>query len=429
MSAVKNQLIIGDGSCVGDESCFQIKSSTNRRNRDKDTIIGDGSCAAPNACSNFQGVSIGSNSCNCEGCCSCFATGELPDEIPSDSCDVRGECCSTDAPSMVPSSQPSAMPTTPLPVFDLPLSECKTVGSTTFIAACLSGPDILSDPNSPQSQALQWILDSPEVGNWDGLELSQRYVLGIFFADSFYGLGDEDTPVCDTYDVDCNADKEIVRLVLEYEPFGTLPREIGALTALQYLDVFGNGFTGPIPSEIGLLTQLTRADFEHNRFTGTIPTSFGQLTALALLYLSLNQISGTIPTSLGQLTLLTKLSLNNDLLTGTIPTELAQLTALTTLWLDDNQLTGTIPVALTQLLNLSSLFLKENNLTGQVPSEFCDKTKFPDWRADGYFGGEDLWADCMGTPEVQCDCCDRCYDESGNCLDWNGSEFVPGNYC
>ena len=408
LSTVKNQLIIGDNSCLGLESCFQIKSSTNRKNRDKDTVIGDGSCKAPGACSNFQGVSIGSNSCNCEECCSCFATGELPDEVPSDSCNVRGECCSTDAPSMVPSSQPSEMPSTSLPVFDLPLSECKTVGSTTFIAACLSGPDLLADANSPQSQALQWILDSPEVDNWDGLELSQRYVVGVFLAgdNDLQSFGNQNTAICGTPNLSCNAEGEIIDFDFTNEEIaGTLPREIGALTALQTLDIAGESWctgvdalTGPIPSEIGLLTQLKYLYMYDNYLTGTIPTELGRLTASAIFNLSGNQLTGTLPTQLGE------------------------LTAVSYLYLQYNQLTGTIPLTLTQLANLKELSLNVNNLTGQVPSGFC-AAPFPDWRADGQsVFGNTFVTDCID--EVQCDCCDICSDSGGTRYCWDGSGFI-----
>ena len=113
------------------------------------------------------------------------------------------------------------------------------------------------------------------------------------------------------------------------------------------------------------------------------------------------------------------IDLSNGNLRGTIPTELGLLTALSYLSLYDNRLTGTIPTALTQLNNLYRLYLHKNSLIGQVPSVFC-ASPFPDWRADGRFGNG-LSADCIS--EVQCDCCDLCYDESNDCFYWNGSGF------
>ena len=479
LPTVKNQLIIGDVSCVGDQSCFQVKSCTKRRNREKDTVIGDGSCDAPNACSNFQGVSIGSNSCNCEGCCSCFATGELPDEIPSDSCDVKGECCATSAPTGVPSSGPTEAASTvhPTLITDSPrgvpssgpteasstvhptliiegLADCKKAGSASDIVNCLSSPDLLADPNSPQSQALQWIQGSSEVENWDGLELSQRYVVGLFWASSQSGcwysstgglqsFGNQDTPICGVPDlVSCNADNEIIYIDFSHLGItGTLPRELGALTVLEYLNVSWNCVTGQIlPSEIGLLTQLTRLELDYNQLTGAIPSKIGQLTALTRLDLRTNQLTGAIPTQLGQLTALGFFFVQANQLTGTIPTQLGQLTNFRELYLSfnpliggipselaqlaqlidlglvDNQLTGTIPLALAQLINLKRVYLDRNNLTGAVPSGFCD-APFPDWRNTAY----DLVADCMA--EVQCDCCNACYDASDKRFEWNGNGF------
>ena len=40
----------------------------------------------------------------CEGCCSCEG---LDQDIPADSCNVRGECCSTPSPSAAPSAAPT----------------------------------------------------------------------------------------------------------------------------------------------------------------------------------------------------------------------------------------------------------------------------------------------------------------------------------
>ena len=405
MSAVKNQLIIGDNSCLGLESCFQIKSSTDRRNRDKDTVIGDGSCKAAGSCSNFRGVSIGSNSCNCEGCCSCFGTGELPDEIPPDSCNVRGECCATDAPTGVPSSGPTDAPTTAQPTdapstspptvtiaTDAPtstlpietLADCQRAGSTTDIINCLSEPGLLADPSSPQSQALQWILDSPEVDSWDGLELSQRYVVGVMWASSDDGLqsfGNQDTPICGTFQgLSCNAESEIIDWEL-YATGGTLPREIGALTALQTLSVIS--LSGTIPSEIGSLTALNYLD--SSSLGGQLPTEIGLLTNLVSLWLggcgfgsnSNSGFTGTIPSEIGQLTPLGELDLRCNNFSGTLPSEIGLLTNLQDLRLNDNGLDyGTIPTELGQLTDLFRLdIINEFYITGTIPSEIGQLTR------------------------------------------------------
>ena len=78
-----------------------------------------------------------------------------------------------------------------------------------------------------------------------------------------------------------------------------------------------------------------------NTLTGSIPPEIGNLTALTNLYLDNNNLTGNIPTELGNLTKLTELSLHTNMLTGNIDV-LANLTELTALQLNDNNLTGSI---------------------------------------------------------------------------------------
>ena len=95
--------------------------------------------------------------------------------------------------------------------------------------------------------------------------------------------------------------------------------------------------------------------------------------------------------------------------------------------IDDNELTGSIPPLVGSMTSLESLQLGYNHLSGEITSAFCktDATtgvstvnvaKFPDL--------EELEADCASTsttrsvnnvtttsggPEVDCDCCTKCY--------------------
>ena len=52
---------------------------------------------------------------------------------------------------------------------------------------------------------------------------------------------------------------------------GSIPPEIGCLTNLEYLGLYGNQLTGEIPSEIGNLTHLTTLYLFDNQLTGEIP--------------------------------------------------------------------------------------------------------------------------------------------------------------
>ena len=310
-------------------------------------------------------------------------------------CEVQCDCCDNCLDAGAPTC-PTTSSNGPTSLGSI--ADCQGAGSATDIVTCLSGPDLLSDPASPQSQALEWILDSTEVNNWDGLEVSQRYAVAVIWAssdDNLSSFGNQNSVICGASGISCNIGNEITNWSEAQGTGGTLPPEIGLLTQLTRLSASYSTLTGELPSEIGLLTQLTRLFLEGNSFTGQIPSEIGQLLALKELYLNANQFSGMIPSELGQ------------------------LIALGGLFLDTNQLTGTIPDQLTQLTNLVAVTLSNNLLTGEVP--FCGPT-FPDWRADGLYG-QDLWADCID--EVQCDCCDICFDSGGTQYCWDGSGFDP----
>ena len=113
--------------------------------------------------------------------------------------------------------------------------------------------------------------------------------------------------------------------------------------------------------------HVIRLDLVLNDLTGSIPPELGNLTALQYLGRGWNQLTGTIPAELGDLTDLSYLSLNANNLTGSIPAELGDLAVLGTLSLEGNNLTGSIPVELGNLTALTDLFLFSNGLSGPVP--------------------------------------------------------------
>ena len=162
---------------------------------------------------------------------------------------------------------------------------------------------------------------------------------------------------------------------------GTIPTELGDLTALQTLNFANNsGLTGGIPTQLGSLTALRTLDLSNNSgLTGGIPTELGDLTALE--YLDLGgcwSLSGTIPTQLASLTALKQLDLSLISLTGGIPTELGDLTALEDLDLRETGLTGEIPTELGKLTALNSLDLSKNSLSGGIPAELRNLTALKD---------------------------------------------------
>ncbi|MBP8944648.1 MAG: C10 family peptidase [Paludibacteraceae bacterium] len=182
---------------------------------------------------------------------------------------------------------------------------------------------------------------------------------------------------------------------------GTIPSEIGDLTALQRLDLLGK-FDGELPSTIANLTELKmliiyagqgtlKAQLPENidnltnleilaipqHTEGNIPHSIGNLTKLTRLILNSGNLTGNIPNEIGNLKNLTYLNLKGNKLTGSIPTGISNLTQLTEIYLGENQLSGPLPDNIGNLTELVALTLSDNQLSGNLPESLgnCNKLK------------------------------------------------------
>jgi Leucine-rich repeat (LRR) protein len=151
---------------------------------------------------------------------------------------------------------------------------------------------------------------------------------------------------------------------------GFIPSSIGELSTLTSIYLGGNQFTGSIPESIGNLVSLTQLNLSSNELTGSIPSSLGNLVKMDDLYLNNNDLTGQIPESLGNLVLLDYLYLSDNKLTGEIPTELGNLDNMRRMYLNNNELSGAIPVSIGNLAKVQYIYLQNNSLSGAVPSEF-----------------------------------------------------------
>jgi Leucine-rich repeat (LRR) protein len=116
---------------------------------------------------------------------------------------------------------------------------------------------------------------------------------------------------------------------------------------------------------------LVRLDLAFNTLNGTIPAELGNLTALELLFLQANGLEGSIPKELGNLTNLKELLLYDNQLTDSILKKLGNLEYLN---LGDNKLRGSIPPELGNLTSLPYLYLYDNRLSGPLPKSLVNLT-------------------------------------------------------
>ncbi|KAL2501034.1 putative LRR receptor-like serine/threonine-protein kinase [Forsythia ovata] len=163
----------------------------------------------------------------------------------------------------------------------------------------------------------------------------------------------------------------LIKLAFGDNPLnGILPVSVGNLsTSLQYLYAYNCDLWGSIPKEIGNLSSLITLSLFGNQLTGSIPTSMVDLQKLQGLELHSNKISGSIPGTLCELRNLNGLFLSQNLITGDIPDCIGNITTLRSLYIDANRLTSSIPASLWLQNDLLELNLSSNFLSGSLPQQ------------------------------------------------------------
>ncbi|URE08715.1 LRR receptor-like serine threonine-protein kinase [Musa troglodytarum] len=189
------------------------------------------------------------------------------------------------------------------------------------------------------------------------------------------------------------------RLDLSHNDFGgiQIPKFLGSLTNLTYLDVSRSNFSGAIPPQLGNLSSLRSLDLNsyglstdglhwlspvnmlssleelHLSDCGLtdLPSSLSHvnLTALATLDISDNLFNSTFPSWLWKLHSLSYLDLSSSMFHGAIPAGIGNLTGLETLYLNNNSLSGPIPIEIGNLNSLELINLTSNLLSGSLPTE------------------------------------------------------------
>eukprot|EP00531_Pseudo-nitzschia_arenysensis_P016994 CAMPEP_0116115544 /NCGR_PEP_ID=MMETSP0329-20121206/561_1 /TAXON_ID=697910 /ORGANISM="Pseudo-nitzschia arenysensis, Strain B593" /LENGTH=1296 /DNA_ID=CAMNT_0003608979 /DNA_START=106 /DNA_END=3996 /DNA_ORIENTATION=+ len=262
-----------------------------------------------------------------------------------------------------------------------------------------------NDETSPQSEALDWMINDPQIRTYDEEKLSVRFVLATFYfatdgdnwTTNHLWLTDLDECLWYTSSIDSPCTEgQFSRLILTDNNLqGTLPKELSVLSnSLVSLDVDGT-FTGEIPSNIGDLTKLTTLRLSGRVISGKIPPSLYTLSDLSTLDLGQNLLSGELSSAIGNLSSLKSFSLMGNHFTGWVPKDIGQLTGLTHFNIDDNYfniishegigrltkletlsmrnnaLKGILPLSIGySLTNLKGLFLNNNEFTGSIPDSY-----------------------------------------------------------
>jgi len=313
-----------------------------------------------------------------------------------------------------------------------PTSVRENIGIQAQIASVI-GEKFLIDPNSPQSLALDWIINediaelSPEADNF-----VQRYILALFYISTtqiqpwlscnkpmegedntcqfkkllqvfprevyedvswFRWLTSEHE--CDWAGVFCDANNQTRAIELPgLKIRGTFPTEIAVMPYLQSITLNWNELVGTLPTELASMKHLLNIELHYNFLTGSVPatwyssqsiqrlniganmltgtlsTEIGTLSSMKGFFIFENMINGTIPTEIGDLKFLSFTRWGRNFMTGTIPTELGNLTKVQEMWIHRNLYSGTIPSEFGKLRDMNDLRIHFNSLTGTFPEEF-----------------------------------------------------------
>ncbi|KAA8515039.1 hypothetical protein F0562_018173 [Nyssa sinensis] len=183
---------------------------------------------------------------------------------------------------------------------------------------------------------------------------------------------------------ECNSENStichVVSIVIKgYSLPGVLPPELVKLPYLREIDFAYNYLSGTIPQEWAS-TQLNLISVLANRLSGEIPKELGNITSLKYLDFEANQFSGTVPPELGRLINLETLMLSSNQLTGELPTTFAELRNLTNFRINDNNFSGAIPDFIQNWKQLTRLEMHASGLEGPIPSNISLLNKLTELR-------------------------------------------------
>ncbi len=201
---------------------------------------------------------------------------------------------------------------------------------------------------------------------------------------------------------------------------GTLPPEIGDLTAMEVIFIGNNNISGTIPEEVSGMVNLTAFSASGNSLTGVVPEGLLSLPEIQSIALYGNSLSA-LPGNIGPADNLELLFLEFNQLEGEIPNSINSLTSLTSLRLNDNGLIDGIP-DLSGLPDLEFLSVSGNRLVFDDLEPNIGITTYQFWPQDSALQSVDVSSEA-GLEVIL----DRTLGGSANVYEWyKDGLLIPG---
>jgi len=296
------------------------------------------------------------------------APSNAPTKTPTDDPSINLSLMPTGQPTLTnnPTTNPSLIPTGQ-PTICTGLTPSSRKNAILTIVTELTDSETFEDEASPQSLALDWILniDGAQLCPDDNNAIKQRYILAVVY----YSTNGDNWNLCSQ-----NSECPDGNSYLSSEDVCTWYRitcENGLVQVIE-LDDDNLGIDGSIPSEIFRLASLEDLSFDGPaNLIGTIPNSIGEARSLTVLDLDKNNLTGVIPTSIGRVSTLQRLDIDINSFTGVIPSELGELSLMTDLLIGENNYdVQPLPESFSQLDQLNFLAIQNANINGEIPFSY-----------------------------------------------------------